>query len=354
MAGKLGTVRCKDSASGQTVREFVLGADDGIDQDRYFLDGKLTSESIRTGSGPYDRMERVWAADGKLVQETNKVKDRPRGLQRAWYRDGKPWKVEWVAKVYSEGAAVEYLPSGQLAAVRCGLKPVLAPHVNDASLCGFEGGPSTLQLYAHGGAGAGVLLRTVVLAAGVEQQATTYFANGKPQLQEELQQGGTLKRETRYAAEGGGKQAEKLWYLSPGRAPLLLRESSFNASGVLVAERQYRIEESHGNKFSRLTSESRFYPNGQLRRKDVYLPAADKVVMRDTLYYTDRGTLKQHGRYALDSRHSEHPVGVHQSFFADGKTEWEESFDAHGRMTRQKVWDASGKLVSDEAGSKDG
>ena len=60
------------------------------------------------------------------------------------------------------------------------------------------------------------------------------------------------------------------------------------------------------------------------------------------------------GRFALEGRYGERPVGVHQTFFASGKPEREDSFDAKGRATRQKVWDESGKLLSDDELFEDG
>ena len=68
----------------------------------------------------------------------------------------------------------------------------------------------------------------------------------------------------------------------------------------------------------------------------------------------DQGKLKAQGRYVLEGRYGERPVGVHKSFFASGTTEREETFDAKGNMSRQKVWDESGKLVSDDEVFEDG
>jgi hypothetical protein len=137
-----------------------------------------------------------------LVLELTNVNGHVRGLRRQWFDDGKPRKIEWVAENEREGAGVEYRASGQLAALRCGPKPLLAPHVNDARLCGFEGGPSTVMLYSF----KGDLRSTVVWVAGIEQKATTFYANGKPESEEELLQQGTQKRETSYFDDGGKRR----------------------------------------------------------------------------------------------------------------------------------------------------
>ena len=356
-AGKTGMVRCKDRDTGLVEREYEMRDGQSIGLSRYFRSGKLAREFTATANGPHEGLEREWAANGQLVLELTHVNGHIRGLRRQWFEDGKPRKIEWVAASESagerEGAAVEYRASGQLASLRCGPKPLLAPHVNDAKLCGFEGGPSTVNLYSQ----KGDLRGTALLVAGVEQKATTYFANGKPELEEELLQGGTQKREAFYYAEGGGKQREKLWDLSAGRPALLLREAEFHASGTLVVERMYQVvvaDANSGRKRSRLATESRFYLNGQPQQKDVYTQGDGNTELRDTQRFTDQGKLKQQGRFAREGRYGERPVGVHQAFFASGKQEREDTFDAKGKVARQKVWDESGKLISDDELFEDG
>jgi antitoxin component YwqK of YwqJK toxin-antitoxin module len=289
---------------------------------RYYRNGKLVKEFTITANGPHVGLEREWAANGQLVLEFTNVNGRARGLRRQWYDDGKPRKVEWVAdsETEREGAAAEYRASGQLASLRCGPKPLMAPHVDDAQLCGFDA-PSTVNLYAA----TGELRSTVVLVAGVEQKATTFFDNGKPQAHEELLQKVTQKRETNYF-EDGTKRREKLWDLS-ARPALLLRDAEFHASGTLVAERTYQLVNADGRKDSRLAAEARFYLNGQPQQKDVYILEGDSE-LRDTQRYTDQGKLKAQGRYAMTGRYRGRPVGVHQVFFTNGQLAREDTFDA--------------------------
>ena len=346
-AGKTGMVRCKERDTGLMAREYELRNGQSVGLSRYFRDGKLVKEFTITANGPHEGLEREWALNGQLVLEFTNVNGRTRGLRRQWFEDGKLRKVEWVAENQSgserEGAAVEYRASGQLASLRCGPKPLLAPHVDDAKLCGFanNNAPSTVNLYSS----KGDVRSTVVLVAGVEQKATTFFDNGKPEAQEELLQQGTQKRETFYAPDGV-KRREKLWDVS-ARPALLLRDAEFHTSGTLVVERIYLVVEANGRKRSRLTREERYYLNGQPQQKDTYTPDGD-TELRDTQRYTDQGKLKSQGRYALTGRYSERPVGIHQVFFANGKLEREDTFDAKSKPTRQRVWDESGKLLSDD------
>ena len=350
-AGKTGMVLCKERDTGQVQREYELRDGKSVGLSRYYRDGKLVKEFTITANGPHEGLEREWAANGQLVLEFTNINGRARGLRRQWYEDGKLRKVEWLADSTSErdGAAAEYRPSGQLASLRCGPKPLLMPHVNDAKLCGFDGhhAPSTVNLYSS----KGELRSTVVLVAGVEQKATTFFDNGKPQAQEELLQKGTQKRET-YYFEDGTMRREKLWDLSAGSA-LLLRDAEFHASGALVAERTYQLLDADGRKISRISAEARFYLNGQPQQKDVYTSEAD-TQLRDTQRYTDQGKLRAQGRYVLSGRYSERPVGVHQVFFTNGQLAQEDTFDAKSILTRQRVWDESGKLLSDDELFEDG
>lgn len=346
-AGKTGMVRCKDRDSGEMVREYEMQNGQSIGLSRYFRDGKLAKEFTITANGPHEGLEREWAINGQLVLELTNVNGHVRGLRRQWFDDGKPRKIEWVAENEREGAGVEYRASGQLAALRCGPKPLLAPHVNDARLCGFEGGPSTVMLYSF----KGDLRSTVVWVAGIEQKATTFYANGKPESEEELLQQGTQKRETSYF-DDGGKRREKLWDVS-SRPALLLGEAEFHASGTRVAERSFQVVEANGRKRSRLATESRFYLNGQPQQKDVYTLEGN-TELRDTQRFTDQGKLRSQGRYVVEGRYGERPVGVHQVFFASGKQEREDSFDAKGKLARQKVWNESGQLLSDDELFEDG
>ena len=348
-AGKTGLVRCKDRDSGQVEREYEMRNGQSLGLSRYFRGGKLYREFTTGANGAHEDLEREWAANGQLVLEFTNVNGRARGLRRQWFDDGKPRKFEWLGENASDGALVEFRANGQLASLRCGPRPMLEPHANDGKLCGFDSAPSTVKLYSA----KGDLRSTVVLAAGIEQKATTFYANGKPEREEELLLRGTQSRETQYA-EDGGKRREKLWDLSSGRPALLLRDEEFHASGTRVAERHYSVVvDARGRKYSRLASEARFYLNGQPQQKDLYTPDGN-TELRDTQRYTDQGKLSQQGRYLLEGRHGERPVGVHQRYFANGKQAREDYFDAKGKLARQKVWDESGKLLSDDELFEDG
>lgn len=344
-AGKSGMVRCKDRDSGLMEREYELRNGDSVGLSRYFRNGKLAREFTITTNGPHEGLEREWAPNGQLVLEFTNVNGNARGLRRAWYEDGKPKRVEFVAEPERDGASVQYTPTQQLSALRCGPKPLLSPHVDDAALCGFGGKPGTVSTYSS----EGTLRSTQTLLAGVVQKATSFYSNGKPQEDEERQGSNRLER---FYADDGGKRREKLWTEAEKPAQLL-RDSEYHASGSLVRERLYAVVDAGGRKRSRLASEARFYLNGQPQSKDVYTLEGNTEV-RDGQRFSDKGTLRAQGRYAMDGRYGERAVGVHKAFFDNGKLEEEDHYDDKGNVKRQRVWDESGKLLSDDELFEDG
>ncbi|MDR7306351.1 hypothetical protein [Rhodoferax saidenbachensis] len=343
--GLNGLLRCKDRDTGEIEREYELRNGDSVGLSRYFRKGQLYKEFTITANGPHEGLEREWAANGRLVLEFTNVNGNARGLRRAWYDDGTLKRVDWVAENEREGASVQYTPSKQLAGLRCGPKPLLAPHVDDAALCGFGGKPSTVSTYST----EGTVRSTQTLLAGVVQKATSFYSNGKPQEEEERQGSNRIER---FFADDGSKRREKLW-TEAEKPAALLRESEYHASGTLVRERLYTLVDVGGRKRSRLASEARFYLNGQPQSKDVYTQEGN-TELRDTQRFSDKGLLRAQGRYALDGRYGERAVGVHKSFFDSGKLELEEHYDDKGNVKRQRLWDETGKLLSDDELFEDG
>ena len=345
-AGKSGMVRCKDRDSGLLEREYELRNGDAVGLSRYFRNGKLAKEFTITANGPHEGLEREWAPNGQLVLEFTNVKGNTRGLRRSWYEDGSPKAVEWVGDNEREGASAQFTPGKQLASLRCGPKPLLAPQVDDAALCGFGGSASTVSTYSSGGK----LRGTQTLLAGVVQKQAVLMDNGKPQ--EEMERQGSQRTE-RFFAEDGSKRREKVWNEAEKPA-LLVRESEYHASGSLVRERLYGVSEVSGRKRNRLLSEARFFLNGQPQSKERYSLDGDTELV-DRQHFNDKGTLVAEGRYALDGRYGqERGLGVHKSYFDNGKLAQEETFDDKGHVKRLRSWDESGKQTADDVLFEDG
>jgi len=345
-AGKNGMVRCKDRDSGLTEREYELRNGDSVGLSRYFRNGKLTREFTITANGPHEGLEREWAPNGQLVLEFTNVAGNARGLRRSWYEDGSPKAVEWLAENEREGASAQFTQGKQLASLRCGPKPLLAPHVDDARLCGFGGSASTVSTYSS----SGKLRGTQTLLAGVVQKQAVLMDNGKPQ--EEMERQGNQRTE-RFFGEDGGKRREKVWNEAEKPA-VLLRDSEYHASGSLVRERLYGVSELGGRKRNRLLSEARFFLNGQPQSKERYSLDGETELV-DRQHFNDKGTLVAEGRYALDGRYGqERGLGVHKSYYENGKLAQEETYDGKGNVKRLRSWDENGKQTADDELFEDG
>ena len=344
-AGKSGMVRCRDRDSGLLEREYELRTGDAVGLSRYFRKGQLYKEFTITANGPHEGLEREWAANGQLVLEFNNVAGNTRGLRRSWYEDGSPKAVEWLAENEREGASAQFTSGKQLASLRCGPKPLLAPHVDDARLCGFGGSASLVSTYSS----SGKLRGTQTLLAGVVQKQAVLMDNGKPQ--EEMERLGNQRTE-RFFAEDGSKRREKVWNEAEKPA-MLVRESEYHASGSLVRERLHTPTEVGGRKRNRLGSEARFYLNGQPQSKERYTLDGD-TELQDYQRFNDKGTLVSEGRYVLDGRYGQRATGVHKSFFENGKLAQEEHYDNKGHVNRLRSWDENGKQTADDELFEDG
>ncbi len=344
-AGKSGMVVCKDRDTGRMEREFELRNGSMFGLMRYYRDGKLQKEFTTTANGPHQGLEREWAPNGQLLEEFTNVNGSARGLRRSWYDDGSPRRVEFVAETEREGASAQFTRTRQLSELRCGPKPLLAPHVDDAALCGFAGSPAVVSTYGSDGK----LRSTQTLLAGVVQKAVRFAGNGQPTDEEE--RSGT-RRSERFFGDDGVKRREKLWDES-SRPALLLRDAEFHTNGTLVRERSYAVTEANGRKRSRLVTDARFYLNGQPQSQDNYTRDSNQEV-RSTRRYFDTGKLRFEGSYALSGSYNERAVGKHLNYFDSGKLQSEDSYDSKGNVQRQRVWDEGGTLLSDEELFEDG
>ena len=343
--GKTGMMRCKDRDSGQVVREQELRSGAFVGLVRYFKNGALSREFSVNAQGNQHGLLREWAPNGQLILEANKLNAKTQGLLREWHPNGALRRVEFFGDEAGERAAVQYHPNQQLSDIRCGSKPLLAPHADDAALCGFRGAPSTVSTYAANGG----LRATMTLLAGVSQQSTSFHSNGKPSAQEENR---GEQRVQRVFSENGAKLKETFWSVAEKPATLL-REAEFHASGTMVRERLYGMAEVAGRRRNRLVAESRFYLNGQPQSKDQYTLDGEREI-RDAKSYFDNGQLSRQGRYVLEGRAQERPTGVHLIYAQTGQPVQEIHHDERGKPHRERRWDSAGKLVSDDALFEDG
>mgnify|MGYP002720326698 FL=1 len=191
---------------------------------------------------------------------------------------------------------------------------------------------------------------TQTLLAGVVQKYALLMDNGKPQ--EEMERQGNQRTE-RFYGDDGSKRREKVWNEAEKPA-VLQRESEYHASGQLVRERLYGVSEVNGRKRNRLLSEARFFLNGQPQSKERYtLVGETEQVERQ--HFNDKGILVAEGRFAMDGRYGqERGLGVHRSYYENGKLSQEETFDDKGNVKRLRSWDENGKQTADDELFEDG
>ena len=237
-----------------------------------------------------------------------------------------------------ERASVEFTERGQLAALRCGDKAMLAPVVDDAKLCGFGTAPGQVELFD----GKGGLRSRLTFAAGKRVRTENLYDNGKSALLVETT--GTERVERRWSSEGV-KRSEVIFLLSE-RGSVKQREQEFSERGTLVRDRTWSPS-------GEPTRDQSFYLNGQARSNAVYSETGEARTVEITEFH-DNGQRLAVGRYLLASRVRQTPVGTHQRFGEDGQLRAESSYDDKGRVTRERTWDATGKPERDDEVFEDG
>ncbi|MFZ6656562.1 toxin-antitoxin system YwqK family antitoxin [Undibacterium sp. TJN19] len=344
-AGKTGIMQCRDKDSGKLLREQELRAGVFMGLLRYYKDGVLYKEYSVNERGNRDGKAREFAPSGQVVREENYVNSNSRGLQREWYPNGVVRRISFIGDAPKEKASVRYTPDKQLAELECADKPLLAPHVNDAALCGFQSKPSVVQLFNDSGR----LKSQFNLVAGVSQQSTYFHENGKPDTTEEL----TAKQRIRKIySDTGVLRKETIWNVTEKPA-VLEREVEYHESGAKLREQIFAISEKDGRKQNRLQTEASFYLNGQSKSVEKF-SFDGKEESKETRRYFDNGQLASTGRYILDGRYSSRAVGVHQSFSQSGKLLSESFYDDKGRIQRERLLDESGKVLTDDLLFEDG
>lgn len=337
-AGKSGPMRCRDRDTREPMREQQIRS--GIFQGivRYYGKGTLSKEYNVNAAGNTDGPAREFAANGKVLREASYDDGNEIGLVRSFYPSGQLRRVSYFAESAGERAFAEFTERGQLSALRCGDKPVLAPTTDDTKLCGFGGSPSRVELFD----GKGILRSRLSYLAGKRMRSEDFYDNGKPAAQDEL--AGNQRIERRFSSEGV-KRREVVSLLTE-RGAIRQRDQEFSERGALVRDQRW----SAGG--DPITDES-FYLNGQPRSKAVYGVDGGSRLIEITEYY-DNGQRAAVGRYVATDRFRQTPIGTHQRFNEKGALIAESIYDENGRIARERAWDANGKLERDDQVFEDG
>lgn len=344
-AGKTGIMKCVERDTGKLVREQELRAGVYIGLVRYYRDGVLTKEYSVNERGNTHGKLREFAPNGQVLREENNENGSTRGLLREWYPNGVLKKVAFIGENPKEKASVRYTPDKQLSEVECGDKALLAPHANDAALCGFQGKPSQVQLFSDSGR----LRSQFTFLAGVSQQSTYFHDNGKPDTVEV--NNGKQKTRKQYSDKGVLRK-ELAWNVT--EKPIAIeREVDYHESGSKTREQLFAFVDKDGRRQNRLASDNSFYLNGQAKRSEKF-SIEGKDDIKEVRNYFDNGKMSSLERYVYEGRYRERPVGVHQSFAQNGILVRESHYDERGRIQRERSWDENGKLLADDQVFEDG
>lgn len=337
-AGKTGLMRCKDRDSGELMREQQLQNGVFMGLVRYYEKGKLLKEHSVNARGNMEGPAREFSpATGRVLREAVYENGHEIGLTRSFHANGQLRRVSFYAEP-GERAYAEFTERGQLSALRCGEKPMLAPALDDARLCGFVGSPSQVELFDA----KGILRSRLAYLAGKKVRSEELYDNGKPSMQDEIS--GNQRIERRWSSEGVKRR--EVVYLLLERGAIKQREQEFSEKGTLVREQRW------GPGGDPLSDES-YYLNGQPRSKAVYGEGNEARTVEITEFH-DNGQRAALGRFLVVSRFRQIPIGLHQRFSDKGVLQAESSYDDKGRVTRERSWDADGKLERDDEVFEDG
>ncbi|WPB56730.1 hypothetical protein [Xylophilus sp. GOD-11R] len=334
--GRTGVMRCRDAVTGQVVREQDLQSGRFTGAVRYFTNGHLSREQFVNEKGNLQGRSREFAAGGQLLREGNYENGALNGLTRNFHPDGRLQRASFYGPA-GELAYAEFTRRGDLRSLKCADRPVLAPAVDDARLCGFAPRPSQVSFVAESGA----LRARATFVAGSRVRYETFQDNGLPATQEETSANGRIER---IFGADGTRRREVVWALVDG-ASQRDREMEFSSSGRLTRERRW----SQGE----LSSEQTYYLNGQPRSKARYT-SSGSVRTLETQDYYENGMLAAQGSYVDTGRYAPTPVGIHRQFDMQGRPKAESVYDTRGRLLRERSWDPAGVVLRDDEVLEDG
>ncbi len=335
---RTGMMVCKDSASGQLLREQELRSGALIGAVRIFENGKLAQEWSVDAKGRKDGVAREFGPGGALLRETRFDAGVETGITRSFYPDGTLRRAGFHGDAPGERAAAEFTPRGQLAQLKCGDEALLSPVVDDARLCGFTKGPSRVELFDE----KGLLRGREAWSAGKRIRADSFYDNGKLATEEETN--GNQRIERRFSSEGV-KRVESVSDVKT-HGPVKQVQTDYSETGVMLREQRWNAQ-------AEPVGERSFYADGRPRSEATYSGGGERRV-DDLKTWHENGALATQGRFSAKPGAPEVPIDIHQRFDEAGHLIAEAHYDAQGRVTRERAWDANGTLLRDEALLADG
>ncbi len=332
VAGKTGLMRCKDHDTGALVGEQQIQGGSFVGAVRIYENGALVKEQSVNASGNLDGKAREFSTGGQLLRDATYEDGHEVGLVRNYHPTGQLRRVTYFADSGGESASVEFNVRGQLTALRCGEKPVLAPAADDTRLCGFDNKPSQVELFDD----RGMLRSRLSYLVGKRVRSEDLYDNGRTASQDEI--AGNQRTERRFSSEGV-KRLEVV-SLVGDRGTVKQREQEFSEKGVLLHDQRW-------NAAGELLVDESFYLEGQPRSRAVHGVDGNPRLIEVTEFYPN-GQRAAIGRYLARDRFNQVPVGTHQRFTDKGAVIAESVYDDRGGVLRERTWDANGKVERDE------
>lgn len=338
-AGKTGLMRCKERDSGELVREQELRNGKFMGLVRYYDKGKLIREHSLNEKGNMEGRGREFGPAGQVLREGTYANGRTVGLLRTFYPSGQLRRASFHEEPGGERAEAEFTERGQLHDLRCADRPVLAPAVDDAKLCGHTGStPASAELFDS----RGQLRQRLTLRAGQRVGSDSFHDGG--QLAARMTLVGDQRTEQQFSADGT-KRRERVSRMTE-RGSVRQRDSEYSEDGTLVREQRWSPE---GDQLA----DERYYLNGQPRRKALYGGAGDARTL-EVLEFFDTGQRAGVAHFAVNARGAQRATGTHQFFNEQGRLIGETVYDAQGHPRRERAWNAEGQLQRDDEVFGDG
>ncbi len=274
----------------------------------------------------------VSPSNGKVGRESTYINGDEIGLVRTFYASGMRRSVSFNVEGRREAASANFTEAGQLSALRCADKPMLAPAFDDTRACGFSDGPSQVELFD----GKGKLRERVSYGAGKRLHWQGIYDNGQPETSGDTVGDQSIGR--RFWPNG--LKRHEVYSLAIGQRTVRQRELAYSERGTLVHEQRWSVE-------SVPTNDNSFYLNGQPRSKSVYLSDGAQRFVDISAFY-DSGERSAVGRFRAGPRGGgTTPVCTHQTFDTRDLLATETNYDDKGSVTREREFD-EGKLKRDD------
>jgi antitoxin component YwqK of YwqJK toxin-antitoxin module len=349
-AGKTGLMRCRDADSSRLVREQELRNGVFMGLVRHYRGGILQQEYQVNERGNRDGVSREFAATAAdpnpLLMEETLRNGSTVGAARRWHPNGQLKRVSFHGEDGREQAVAAFTPQGRLSELRCAPRAVLAPHIDDAKLCGHQGGkPETVALHDDDGS----VRARLTLERGERRVYELLWDNGG--LRERKESGDAGGSERSFSIDGI-KRRELQWVaLADGTRTqrITTLDQEFHDSGKLVRERRWRATARGGE----LQTEQTWYLNGQPRDKLEHLGTDNAPARRDT-HFHDNGQVASVGLWLVKGRYDTQASGVHQQFDDTGRLRRERHHDNRGRVSREREFDEAGAVTRDDEVFEDG